>query len=69
MLTRFVTCSIALAVLAALAYSPAQAAGKHITNIDEKHKLIKERRPDEKNVNGARDVLRQYPGKEIAVNS
>ena len=67
MFTRFFTCSIALAVLAAVAYSPVQAKGKHITNIDEKHKLINERRPDEKNVNGASDVLKQYPGRELAV--
>ena len=67
MFTRFITCIVALSALIALCQVPAQAKDGHITNIEEKHKLIRERRPDEKNMRGAQGVLKGYSASEISV--
>ena len=75
MFTRFFTCTIALALLAALAYSPVQAKGKHITNIDEKHKLITYPRTDARyltpdQVPGLADVVRaELCGVDLLINN
>ncbi|MCB9933902.1 MAG: hypothetical protein H6841_10825 [Planctomycetes bacterium] len=56
-----------VALLSPLALHLASAQSRHVTDIEEKHKLIKQRRPDEKNVRGAKDVLRDYEGRQVAV--
>lgn len=66
-LRQFTILFALLVLLSPLALRQAQARGKHITDIEEKHKLLKQRRPDEKSVRGARDVLKDCEGRQLVV--
>lgn len=66
-LRQFAILFALLVLLSPLALRQAEAKGKHVTDIEEKHKLLKQRRPDEKNLRGAKDVLKDYQGRQLAV--